>query len=324
MRAEQIQQWLLQNSTGTADDASRCVVTGPFASRDNSRLFIAKCADFPSTAVVKLCLRPRTCRADPEAAQRQYDALVRTSQAMNVDSDFSVPQPYLLDAARGLLAVQWIAGKSMTDIVFSWRCNAARAQDLMARAGHWLKIFHTAHVLPDGQLDIDEKLASANRMERDRAVPDSVFFRAVSLLREAAGAAAAAPLARSWLHGDFKSDNLMISGLRTVGIDIHLRHENVVIYDLAPFLNYIDLRLCHPSGWRLRHSRELLHVRFLTSYFSATWKQMALPLAWVRLYLLLGEWHTAHANARSHVRTRMIDLCYRSVALRICRTIAES
>jgi Ser/Thr protein kinase RdoA (MazF antagonist) len=212
----------------------------------------------------------------------------------------------------------------MTDLLFSWRCTAAQAQQLVGRAGHWLKIFHSSHVLPRGYLDVDEKLAVTRHIERDRGVRDRVFRRAVTVLRTTARAAATMPLARSWLHGDFKSDNLMISGSRTVGIDIHLRHENAVVYDLAPFLNYIDLRLCHPSGWKLLHSRERLHAAFLRTYFAATPEDVALPLAWVRLYLLLAEWYTAHSNAGSTFRARIIDACYRSVATRVCRAITES
>jgi hypothetical protein len=212
----------------------------------------------------------------------------------------------------------------MTDLLFSWGCTAARAQQLIGQAGQWLKVFHSAHVLPRGYLDVDEKLALTRHIERDRSVRDRVFRRAVTVLRRSAGAAAAMPLARSWLHGDFKSDNLMISGSRTVGIDLHLRHENAVVYDLAPFLNYIDLRLCHPSGWKLLHSRERLHATFLNTYFAATPEDVVLPLAWVRLYLLLAEWYTAHSSAGSSFRARLIDACYRSVASRVCRAITKS
>jgi hypothetical protein len=46
--------------------------------------------------------------------------------------------------------------------------------------------------------------------------------------RRSAAAAASIDLKRSWLHGDFKTDNLIVSGQRIVGIDLQIKHENAV------------------------------------------------------------------------------------------------
>jgi hypothetical protein len=111
------------------------VVDGPRAVRDNSRLFYAACSAFPTPLAIKLCLVPHTQQADPLSTQSQYDAMQRVSQALGEGAVFAVPRPYLVQAERGLLAMEWVEGASMTDLVFSARSVPRDAEALMARAG---------------------------------------------------------------------------------------------------------------------------------------------------------------------------------------------
>jgi hypothetical protein len=285
--------------------------------RDNSRLFYAECTAFPSPLAVKLCLRPRTVQPDSDSAQRQHDALLRVFRALGNAGQFTVPRPYLVRADAGLLATEWIAGDSMNALLLSWRCSRAVAQRLLARAGRWLRCFHDAHALVPARVDLEDKLTFVAEMRDAHAVHDPVFFAALRRLCESAEAAAEVSVARSWIHGDFKADNLLVSGPRTVGMDIHLRHESPVIYDLAPFLNHLELGLCHPRGWRFAGCRALLREAFLTSYFGARSEALDVALSWVQLYLLLQGWHTAREHARSWLRCRLIDHSYRLVASRL-------
>jgi len=273
--------------------------------------------------MVKLCLKTHTCQADPDSAHSQYDALHRVSLAMGDGSEFSVPRPYLVQADIGLLAMEWVSGASMTDLVFSWRCNPAQAQQLVARGGRWLRHFHACHALAPGRLDIEDKLAFVAEMESDGVVSDQVFIRALRRLRESAKAAAAVTLNRSWMHGDFKTNNLIVSGARTMGVDIHLHNEGPVIYDLAPFLNHLELRLWHPGGWRLFGSRALLHETFITNYLEGRDDAIAGPLAWVRLYMILAEWHTARTHSGSWPHSSFLNFCYRRVASRLITRIVR-
>jgi aminoglycoside phosphotransferase (APT) family kinase protein len=321
---ESIRRWLVES--GPADHDGRhgqCVIKGPISVRDNSHLFHAECSHYPTPLAVKLCLRPHTLQPDQDSAQQQYEALCRAWDAMGTDPELSVPRPYNVRADSGLLAVEWVSGATMTERLFSWHCNRTRAQQLIARAARWLRRFHACGALPPGTLDVDEKLVFVREMETRRSVSDPIFARSLSLLRGSAAAAGAVTLERSWLHGDFKSDNLIVSSERTVGIDVQLRHENPVVYDLAPFMNYLELRLWHPSGWRLLAARNLLGSTFLETYCGGRADAIALPLAWIRLYLLLGEWYTARSHAASPVRGFVLDLCYRSVAERICEHVAR-
>ncbi len=324
LTSDEVRQWLqeiCQRELGAGSE--ECFVRGPSVVRNNSRLFYAECMAFPSPIAVKVCLKTHTRQADPDSAHRQYDALHRVSLAMGIDTEFSAPRPYLVQADDGLLAMEWVSGVSMTDLVFSWRCSLARARQLVARGGRWLKRFHASHALAPGRLDIEDKLAFVAEMESSGAISDRVFIRALRQLRESAKAAAAVTLSRSWIHGDFKTDNLIVSGARTMGIDIQLRHEGPVIYDLAPFLNHLELRLCHPGGWRLFDSQALLHETFLANYLEGRNDAIAGPLTWIRLYMILAQWHTARTHSGSWLRYGFLNFCYRRVAARLVSRIAR-
>lgn len=260
-------------------------------------------------------------QADPASAQNQFEAMRQVAHAMQEDIQNSVPRPYLLDAQRGLLAMEWVTGTSMTDALFTWRCSMAQAQALMTRAGLWLRRFHASRTLPSGVIDLAEKLAFVDEMAQSNLTADPVFCRALAQLRQAAPRACATLMPRSWLHGDFKTDNLLLCDGRTLGIDIHLRYEDVVVQDLAPFLNFIDLRLLHPSGWRLAPARESLEKSFLAAYMDKPIEGIDAPLTWVRLYLVLVAWHSLHALAGSRIKLAVLDFFQRRVALKLTRQL---
>lgn len=312
---EQIRRWLLESWPSNSGGAPAPCLLKPVAVRNNSQVFYAECTAFPSPMLVKLCLVPHTDLPDPDTALRQYEALLRVSRAMGEGAELSVPRPYLVCEETGMLAAEWISGTSMTHLLLAFGINEARAQELMERAGRWLGRFHACHELPPARLDVDDKLNFIDELNATRAVSDRLFLRALNRLRDSASAAASIMGARSWVHGDFKTDNLILSGSRTIGIDIHLRNENAVIYDLASFLNHLELCLYHPRGWRLFRSRQLLHDTFLAGYLGGSHDPGAMSLAWVQLYMLLGPWSTA--SAHGSWRSRFAEICYRGVASRL-------
>jgi hypothetical protein len=269
---------------------------------------------------VKICLRPGTTEADREAAQRQYETLLRVHDAMGDGGEHSVPRPCLLLAEQALLATEWVAGQSMTALVFSWRCSSTKAATLVARAARWLRHFHACHRLDPGPLDAGEKLAFLSQLQG--AMPGNArFARAVEALRASAARASNTPLERSWVHGDFTADNVMVAGARTVGVDIDVRHENTVIHDLAPFLNYLELRVFHPDGWRHAFSVERLSRTFVEAYFQGPGGGIATPLAWLRLYLLLQGWLTARSKPGRFLRSSAVDVSYGTVASRLLKVL---
>lgn len=286
-------------------------------------MFYAECDGLPSAAAIKWCLLPNTLQADAAAATRQFDAFQRVGDAMRNGVCHGVPRTYLLERDCALFAVEWIDGQTMTESVHSWRCSAGAARSLLARAGDWLRHFHGANRLGEGTLDIEEKLRYLCEYDDCALIRHVVFAEGVAELRRSARDAALVRLERSWIHGDFKTDNLIVSGERIVGIDVDIRHENAVVYDLAPFINHIDLELYHPALLRLAWDRTRFISAFVDAYCADRSCDIWLPLSWVRLYLMLAAWRTAHDRDGPWMRTSMVEFVFRRATSRLISEISR-
>jgi serine/threonine protein kinase len=227
------------------------VVRGPVRSGRYSDIYRARVPGMDTELAVKCLVDPATGEPDRATAQRQFEAFDRVHHAMPANARFRVPRPYLAVPNDGLVVVEWISGRSMTEMFLSRDLTLAQARALMRRAAQWLRCFSDSGMAPAQSLDIAEKLDAIPSMEallgRHRSAQEA--FAALRLHAERAGALA---LTTSWLHGDFKTDNLLVDADDTVGIDLHVRHQNAVTHDLAAFLNHWELTICHPRAWRWR------------------------------------------------------------------------
>src|SRR4051812_13567118 len=104
---QQVSGWL-----ATAGGLAGCRVTGPVSSRQNSRLFYAQCEGERPMAV-KVCVSPDSDDIDTDSARQQHETLIRVHRAMGIGAALSVPRPCLLVAERGLLATEWIPGRTI-------------------------------------------------------------------------------------------------------------------------------------------------------------------------------------------------------------------
>ena len=320
--AEKIQEWLSCRLGLSAHDG-HCMVRGPLHERENSRVFYAECDALPTPAAIKWCWHPYALQPDHDSAVRQFEALGRVTEAMQASGRYAVPRPYLLDRERALIAIEWIAGKTITASIASWGCGANTAQGLLVDAGNWLRHFHRAGPLHDDRLDVENRLRNLSDYDKSALARERVFSLGLAELRRSAAAAASIDLKRSWLHGDFKTDNLIISGQRIVGIDLQIKHENAVVYDLAPFINHLDLAFYSPAFWRLSPARERLITAFIEAYNEADSESLLLPLTWVRLYLMLSAWDTGPTRGSSRLRTTILGRYYRSAITKLSARLRE-
>lgn len=311
----------IESRLRASGDFEPCRVTGPLAARQNSRLFLAQCG--ARALAVKICLKAHTEEVDSQAAQLQFETLQRVHRLMGAEAEFSVPTPYLVIPQAGLVAAEWIPGTNLAALVFSWRCSGARARELVARGAQWLRRFHACHAAPPGHLEIEDKLAFMARMESSARIDDALFVNARTCLEASAAAACAGQVARSWVHGDFTADNLMIAGSRVVGIDVDVRFENTVLHDIAPFLNHLELRTFHPDGWPRAVSIEALQRTFVESYQGPDTSPIAVPLAWMRLYMVLQGWISARGKPASPLRRKWVDFSYRTVIGRLMKFLSR-
>jgi aminoglycoside phosphotransferase (APT) family kinase protein len=273
------------------------------ARRDNSRVIRARCGG--RIIAIKECFRPKTLIPDPATAESEYKALDSVARMAQLTNQPAIaPLPLVLRREHGVYAMTWIEGRPATDLLLSGGTLPEQAGALGAGAGAWLRHLHAMHPLPPRPGDYQSKLEFVNRLTEAAGNDMSVIRRAASVLLERASNAAAVVLPASWIHGDMKSDNLLVDDNRVMGLDLQLVDENTVAYDLAPFLNHLHLLRWSRRGlWRHRNLK-VMAAAFLRAY-SADTQHWCLPIAWLRVYLLLqrvapgrGIW-SFQASARS-------------------------
>ena len=289
-------------------------VIGPVAERANSRIFYARGGALPHPLAVKLCLRPHILDPDPDAARQQYAALARVAEGMPGER-FRAVRPYHLWEDLGVYAAEWVPGRSMTERLFRPLCPPARALELVRRAAGWLWCFHAAGLEAPGTLEVADKVAELPTLARAGSGLPAAFPEALGLLGATAARAARPRLPRSWIHGDFKTDNLLVCGEAVVGLDIQLSHVNVALHDVASFLNHLDLSLRQPQAWRPASFRGTLEATFLREYFGAPLDPgVRVALAWVRLYALLDVWLMVEQSPAPGLRKRVLWQLFRRSA----------
>ena len=282
-------EFLSRHFPPTAADG--IVVKGPVYRQAGSRIYYVEHPALPCPAALKLCLKPYTETPDTAEARQQYEALDKVHAAMRQHAAFSVPRPLYAAYEEGIVLLEWIDGESLTQRLSRLGTPPAEKYALAERAGAWLRHFHGAHPLPAGPLDVNEKLDALHQAQTRSCLSHPHLQRALALLVALSPAVRRETLPMSWIHGDFKSDNLIISGPRTIGIDIYVQHENACIHDLASFLNRLALHCSHPRHWHLLPLRGQLDQAFLRGYARPGDDQpQQLPLIWLRIYSLLSLW----------------------------------
>ncbi len=272
--------------------------------RANSVVFFANLGvGTGQPAAIKCCRVPGTDIADPVAAQAQFDALRRVHESLlRVSPRFTVPAPLWLGANLGAYAMSWVVGQSLTEQLGQW----GRADSLMTAfesAGAWLGAFHSSGPLQYRPADIEGKAEHLRKMAK-QPVSHPLFQQGLERLTRAYPRMQALPLQCSWLHGDCKTDNFMLTSDGVCGIDIALSDVNAVEHDLAQFLNHLELQT---SGLRLMHRRQdhtALSQAFLQGYRSTGPTLDDAFLYWMRLWSALSFWHARVVETRPSVLKR--------------------
>jgi aminoglycoside phosphotransferase (APT) family kinase protein len=265
--------------------AEDCRCEALVARRDNSRIYRARCTS--RVVAIKECFNPGTRTPDPAAAEREFAALTTLSAAMSAIGERPIaPLPLTLCREHAAYTMTWVSGKPMTELLLAHSTDRGKAAALGEAAGGWLKSFHALRPLPAHRNDFVEKIGSIAAILDEGVASDPLLRSAGRALIGCAEGASVQTMPASWIHGDMKSDNLLMDGTAVTGLDVHLIHENTVIHDLVPFLNHLALLHWSPRGlWR---GEELKRVAsgFLQAYSSETvgWR---LPIAWLRAYRLL-------------------------------------
>jgi tRNA A-37 threonylcarbamoyl transferase component Bud32 len=296
-------------------------LNGPISSRDNSEIFRASIETAePIEAAVKRCLIPQTNLPDDSAANEQFLALKRVENALaSGPKRFRVPSPLLHLPELATIAMSWVDGDTLTNKMLQ-PSVFARGRGWFEDIGAWLGNFHKAGSVRLQLVNLDERLRVVQDL-RASPLADRSFSNAISILLETASPLQSIEAQISWLHGDCKTDNFILSGNLIYGIDISLNYENPVEYDLAQFLNNLDLLFSSPKYLHLFAMRSKLEKAFWRGYLSTGPTVAHLYLNWLRLGFSVSFWHTMLEGRKQSLRTWILNRMFSKLVDRLSKQI---
>lgn len=275
--------------------------------RHNSH--VHRCVTDSGTLAVKTCIDGASGQPDPVMARLEYTSLQQLAMRARTAGELRLcPDAIGLNEEFGAVAMTWEPGTVMSDLLLSKDTDAREGLELGKVAGTWLRLFHRMGNRPGTSNDLPEKIPFFQ--DEIARLPRRPRILAASLckLERTACRAGMIPLPVSWAFGDFKSDNLLVNGRRAIAIDVELRHENSVIYNVAQFLVHLDLLRWTTRGMFKRPVLEAAAQGFLNTYLTNTddWR---LPIIWLRTIMLLqrGIDSTASSGFKGHLR-RLVAL----------------
>lgn len=224
---------------------------------------------------------------DGEAAEIQFTALKRVSDAFDKSQkDARVPKPFIHSAKGALYSMEWLSGRPLTIFLVHRSIQSNKqVDDLARRAAGWLRDFHELKHLNSDTEDMKSRLSVIDRITCYNRM-DPLLQVACSQLKAIALEVGSIALPISWLHGDMKTDNLFLDSKGIIGIDVNLKYNGRVVWDMAALMANLDLIKHDPRNYLFRGRIERFS-RIFASEYGANGKDWLMPLGWVRCYLLL-------------------------------------
>lgn len=316
---EQVQKALYDHFSGVAVH-----LDGPIGIRPNSEIYRAHIDTFaPIEAAVKHCLVPGTRLPDQSAAKEQFLALERVHGALaKRNTRYRVPTPLYFAPTLATFAMSWVDGESLTK---KMRHPAVLIDGpgWFEDIGAWLGNFHSAGPTRRRLVNLNDRLGVAEEL-RTSPLPDKSFAKALLILEKTTAPLENLEVEVTWLHGDCKTDNFIISKKCVYGIDISLSCENPVEYDLAQFLNNLDLLLASPQSVLIRGARSRLEKAFWRGYSSTGPSVSHAYLNWLRLNFSLSFWHTMICGRKFSIRTWILNRIFATLVARLSGKLTYS
>ncbi len=225
-------------------------------------------------------------------------------------------------AGHAVLVTRWFDGKDAI------RCARGSNPSVVAAVyrliGTLLKKLHDAcpESHQEGQLDVEAKLAYLLQ-QYARVWDNDAAAHALHLLRISAPRVGLARLQWSWLHGDFKPENVLSDGRTVVILDTQLNTHGVGTYDLASFLAHTLLASHEFGNGAIRKHYALLDREFLAGY-GILGADGTAALRWTQLYCLLcqfGRYLSGGILSAGYANYRIAPLFTR-IAAQLEETIA--
>lgn len=257
-----------------------------------------------------------------DGAQAQYEALVSLQTRYPARDGCRTLRPVLFLPERRAIVTEWVEGRPLADLLRDPATDREEAARLVARAGTWLHLLHSAEDLPAAPMRVGEILTAGLgpviAVDVRWAAPGAFIGRVVALLLASGDTFSAVPVRRVVLHGDFKPDNVLFAKGETIGIDVAAKHRDNNVADVGYFLNSLRLLAWEPHGLRLLPWRDRLEEVFLIAYTAGSEPVSWPHLLWWRLYHLARLWIGRHDGRLSSPAVRLVQ---RTEMMRLMRAL---
>lgn len=289
-------------------------VRGPVARTKTSEIYFATGTAAPFPLAIKQFLQDRGADVARSEAREAYDSMCRLHALTEGDMVLASPRPIGLLPERAIIVSEWIEGVTLAKALN--REPRTRELELVSSAGAWLGRLAAVASSEMAPMRPEEFVRG---LEWPCMSPPHVT--ALAFLRKTAQEAArdAVP----WLQtlGDFKPENLMLSGNRLYGIDSQMLYVGPQVLDAAHFLNHVAvqrwLRLMGPRGMAWTTA---LDDAFRHGYRTREGLELpAVPLLWSRLRGALHMAASVRARSRSYISLATARLLERLVKLQHAR-----
>lgn len=271
---------------------NNCRVVGPVRVSRTSRLFRCTGDELAGAVALKFCL---TADGKPDfaTAQSQYTALERIAGlASRSAASVRVVRALGLIEEHACLAMEWIEGRSVAAALAGPMIAETEIRTGSKAVGCWLRGFHAMHRLADRPMSCAVMLANLELQTppAQALASNRHFARGQAALERTAPTIAAIPVPIAHHHGDFKAENLMMTGEGLIGLDIAAHWDDAVTLDLAKFIRDLTFGAWRPSGWLLGRRHRLIADTFLDGYGATGHPTWQAPLHWAQLHGLLRFW----------------------------------
>lgn len=276
-------------------DCDRIEITGPVHVSPYTRLFLGQLPHKAEKILIKCCYLSNSDAPDVDYAQRLFDSLVDLNNARGSEAEFNLVQPFHLFRDRGIIVQSWIEGQSLARAFADRSIPIKRQRELLREAGKWLGQFHRfggaserTRVRPELFDDVERDAGALGKGGRRLAT----IIRRIRMSRAFDGALTQNS---AQLHCDFKPSNLIATETGIFAIDFHRSNPASVYFDIAHFLNSMDLDIMKARRPLLFLRRYLLQQDFLSAYSKIAGPVDPLILAMYLIYDL-GRYMTQHGE----------------------------
>ena len=286
-----------------------------------SHIFVCAIGGLDRNLIVKIIKDPHPFNSIESQAKLEFEAL-KNLYSINIGDDFHLcPKVYPIMIDRGAVVMEYIEGPSLTEYLLDFKMTVRQKILTLEKAGKWITTVHDHFSSSEGVIP-HEKIMNDIRIVIGHKKSDHNKEKAFGILNDCQKLLDSISINITRLHGDFKTDNLIVSGNNLVGIDTRLAHTGISFRDIAYFINQLDLLFYQPKGLCLRwFLGSRCHTAFLKGVRDIWLPEQYFALLWMRLASILMVWADLNSTLRKGPRQHYLNVVYKHLTNQLSRQL---